>query len=467
MKKNKSAKLTREQKASVRKFRTMGIYGFVIILSLGTFLGFLFFLRPSTSTVEKRTLTPFPSITLASFLDGSFFSDVSLWYSDTYPMRDTLIAADRAIKSNYGLTTSTMMVGGGTGDDIPTAPAQTEKTGESDTEVVQMSSSDSSEATTTVTPEPEVKKPVSAPDSRAMEEAIQNQIQQGLYVKNGAAYSVYYFSQSATDIYTTALNNAAEKLSGTANVYSILVPNNSGAMLSEEELNGLGGSDQQQAISYYYSLYDKVVPITTIETLREHNDEYLYFRTDHHWTQLAAYYVYRNFCAKKGWTPHELSDFETMTFSPFLGTFYTELGNPDMAANPDEVKAYIPMGTNDMTFWDTDGSEVPWNVIEDVSSWDISSGYYCYIGGDKPLSIIENPQINDGSSCLIVKESYGNCFTPFLVDHYQTVYIIDFRYANVNVVDFVREHNIQDLIMMNNITIIGSDEIASTIAGLL
>ena len=62
-------------------------------------------------------------------------------------------------------------------------------------------------------------------------EEIQNQIQQGLYVKNGAAYSVYYFSQSAADTYTQALNHAAKELEGQADVYSILVPNNSGAML--------------------------------------------------------------------------------------------------------------------------------------------------------------------------------------------------------------------------------------------
>ena len=68
-----------------------------------------------------------------------------------------------------------------------------------------------------------------------------------------------------------------------------------------------------------------------------------------------------------------------MTFSPFLGTFYTELKNQDMAENPDTVEAYVPMGTNDMTYWDTDGTEYQWNIIEDVSTWDQSSGYYCYI----------------------------------------------------------------------------------------
>lgn len=454
----KKRKFTKQQKKTIMKFRAFSVRIFAGLMLLGGVLGLLFFFRPSTSAVEKRELTKFPKLTLASFLDGSFCSDVSLWYSDTYPMRDALIAADQSLKSAYGITSSTMMVGGHQqGDEIPTETAKADIEEEPEEETAQEE-----------TPETEEEKtPVSAPDSKDMEAEIQNQIQKGLYVKDGAAYSVYYYNQSAAETYTNALNQAAKELEGQADVYSILVPNNSGAMLSEKELNGLGGSDQIQAIAYYHSLYDGVKPVETIETLREHNDEYLYFRTDHHWTQLGAYYVYQNFCEEKGIQAHDLSDFDTMTFSPFLGTFYTELKNQDMAENPDTVEAYVPMGTNDMTYWDTDGTEYQWNIIEDVSTWDKSSGYYCYIGGDKPLSIIENPEIDDGSSCLVLKESYGNCFVPFLVDHYETVYIVDFRYANVNVVDYVKENNIQDLIIMNNITIIGSEKVAATIAGLL
>lgn len=449
---------SKQQKKAIRQFRQLGVSLSIGIIMIGFVLGWLFFLRPSTSIAEKRTLTEFPRFTIGSFLDGSYFSEISLWYSDTFPLRDTLISADQKIKSVYGIKTSTRMIGGGSTDDIPTI------TEESTTAVAE---NDVPEAEAIATPEP-VTTPVAAPDSKQMQEIVMNQIQQGLYVKDGAAFSVYYFTQSAATSYINALNNSLLKLSGKANVYSILLPNNSGAMLDQETLDGLGGSDQQQAISYYYSQLDKrITPIKTIETLREHNNEYLYFRTDHHWTPLGAYYVYRNLCEAKGWTPHELSSFETMTFSPFLGTFYTSLLDPEMQENPDTVTAYVPNGTNEMTYWDVDGSEISWNVITDVSTWDISSGYYCFIGGDKPLSIIENPEITDGSSCMVVKESYGNCFVPFLVDHYQTVYIVDFRYANVNVADYVLEHGIQDLILINNITIIGSDEVAATYAGLL
>ncbi len=448
----------------LKKCCNFGIVSFSIALIVGTVLGAMIFLRPTVSENEKRKLTEFPEFTMESFLDGTYFSNISLWYSDTYPMRDSLIGFNQELKAMYGIEGETMLVGGNkTGDDIPDEIPQIDDTAidkednEKDKEIAKDENKENVEKDDKV----------ELPDSKEMETAIQNQIQQGLYVKNGAAYSVYYFSQLAADTYINALNKAAKVLEGTTKVYSILVPNNSGAMLSQDELDKLGGSDQGKAIKYYYNQYKNVTGIKTLETLREHNDEYLYFRTDHHWTQLGAYYVYRNFCEQKGITPNELSSFKTMTFNNFLGTFYSTLQNKDMASNPDTVTAYVPNDTNDMTFWDVDNSQVNWHVITDVSSWNQGSGYYCYIGGDKPLSIIKNPKKKDGSSCLLVKESYGNCFAPFLVDHYETVYIIDFRYAKVNVVDYVKQNNIKDLIIMNNISIIGSEDVANSIGKLL
>ena len=134
---------------------------------------------------------------------------------------------------------------------------------------------------------------------------------------------------------------------------------------------------------------------------------------------------------------------------------------PEIEANPDYVDAYIPHATNDMVYWDENGNKIDYNVIADVSDWSASSGYYCFIGGDKPLSIIQNPKKKKGKSVLLVKESYGNSFAPFLVDHYKTVYIADFRYTNINIVDYCKENKIDDVIFENNMSIIGSTEVAS------
>ena len=453
-------KLTKQQKQTIRLFRKLEVFLFAAILVVCALIGLLLPLRPKLSKTEKRTLTAFPKPSIHSIVDGSFFSDVSLWYSDTYPGRDKLIAADKNMKRLYGFTPSTQMIGGGEKmDAIPDMPLTTEANAID-------SSASSTDAVASA--QTDTKKEPKLPDSNQMEAEIQKQIQDGVYIENGAAYSMYYFNQDAANTYIQALDHAAASLNGTGNVYSILVPNQSGVMLPEETRKKLGGSDQKQAIDYYYASYNNVKSVDTIDTLREHNNEYLYFRTDHHWTQLAAYYTYQNFCQVKGITPEKLEDFKTtQTFGPFLGTFYSSFGNEDMKNNPDAIVTYYPNDTNDMKFWDKNDTEYDWHVITDVNGWDTSALYTCFIGGDNPLSIIENPNVQDGSSCLVLKESYGNCFVPFLVDHYQTVYVVDFRYAKQNVLQLMQEKNIQDLIVINNITIIGSTDVADTISGLL
>lgn len=462
-------KYTKKQRQIIKKYHNLGIILFAGVMLLGAFLGLLFFARPKTSEKEKRSLAKYPSFTMKTFLNGEYFSDVSTWYSDTYPFRDALVSADQKLKGLYGIESKTMMVGEEKqADEIPDINDNTEAVTETTTAATTEAATENTEAGATTEATTEKVREVDPPDSKDMDEEIQNQIQQNLYVKGDAAYSVYYFGKENCTNYVAALNNVAAELKGQTTVYNILVPNNSGVMLSEDELSKLAGSDQEQAIDYYYSIEsDDVKTVDTIKTLREHNDEYLYFRTDHHWTQLAAYYVYQNFCKVKGIEAHDLSYYDKKEFKNFLGTFYSTLGNSNMEANPDTVDAYVPKGTNDMTFWDTDGKEWNWNVIYDVDSWASSSKYMTFIGGDRPMEVIENPQIKDGSSCVVLKESYGNCFVPFLVDHYQTVYVLDYRYTTVNVLDFVKEKQADDLIIINNITIIGSTSVVDLISGLL
>lgn len=457
-------KMSKKQKITMARFRILGSALFAAVLLFFAVIGILIPMRPKESLVEKRTLTKFPKFTVSSFLDGEFFSGVSTWYSDTFPLRDVLISANQNMTAMYGFRGDDQLLGSEVqADEIPTE--KEEKTPE---QIQAEKEAEEAKKAAEGTQGSVGKGEATLPDAYAMEEAVQANIQQTLYVKDGAAYSVYGFDKDGADVYIDALNNVAAKLKGKTNVYSVLVPTNAGVVLDEDLLKSLGGSDQQQTIDYYYNSYKDVTPIETIRILREHNKEYLYFRTDHHWTADAAYYAYTNFCAAKGWTAHKRESFQTVEFPNFLGTFYTKLDMPaDMAANPDTVKAYIPNDTNDMEFTDVTGQTYPWNIIYDVSDRDEGAYYECFVAADQPMAQIDNPKITDGSSCLVLKESYGNSLIPFLVDHYQHITIVDFRYATVNVADYVAENNIKDLIIVNNIAIINSVDVASAIAGLL
>lgn len=424
--------------------RLLSVLGFSGLLAIFAVVGLLFFVRPATSEVERRELAAFPTLTVESVLDGSFFSGFGLWYSDTYPLREPLVAANLAFKNLYGFQPATQMVGGNViADNLPPEGADDPASGGP---AVVPGVNDG---------------PVEVPTAQSVQEDIQANIMQGLYIKDGAAYSVYYFVQSAVETYCQALNTCADNLAGEATVYSILVPNNSGAMLSEEELAGLGGTDPREAIRYFNSLFNENVhPVFIYDTLRAHNDEYLYFRTDHHWTQLGAYYAYVELCKAKGTEPADVLNWEHMRFEPFLGSFYDQLGLGEMEANPDYVDAYIPTSTNDLVFWDGEGARYDWQIITDVTDWARSSKYATFIAGDKPLTIIENPTMDEGPACLVIKESYGCAFVPCLVDDYKTVYVFDCRYSDYNIPQFVREHGIDDVIFINNMTLATTDTVA-------
>ena len=303
---------------------------------------------------------------------------------------------------------------------------------------------------------------VAVPDVNQVQAEIQQNIMNGLYVKDGAAYSIYYFAQGAVERYAQVINTAAERLKGKTQVYSILVPNNSGALLEEDELAGLGGSDQRQAIKYFYSLYDdEVISVDIYDALRDHRDEYLYFRADHHWTQLGAYYAYKEYCKAAGLFPADIKhDWERVVYEPFLGSFYTQLGRADMAANPDYVEAWIPPSTNDCTIWQKDGTESKGKVILDTTTWNVNAKNLCFIQGDNSLTLIENPILENGRKCLVVKESFGDPFAALLVENYETIWVIDFRYSERDICDFCVEKGITDLIFMNNVSMAGTDPVS-------
>ena len=409
---------------------------------VGTLVGLAFFARPATSDFEKRTLTAFPDFTVSSFLDGSYFTQVSLWYADTYPLREPLVRGSKSLENLFGIQPETQFVGGNVqADDIPVN-----------------GSSDSATPATA----PEKREQVDPPDAQTMQADIQDNVMNGLYVDGDRACSVYYFNQDAVDTYCAALNTCAEALDGTATVYSVLIPNNSGATLDDSVLASLGGSDQKQSLDYFHSkMSEKVRVVETYDALREHRDEYIYFRTDHHWTELGAYYAYKQLCEKRGVEPADIDSWQQDDYEPFLGTFYAELGLDAMAANPDTVHVYIPTSTNDMTYWDEEGTEYQTNVVldADAAGYAENGKYLCFIAGDQPLSVIRNPKRDDGSACLLVKDSYGCAFAPLLVDDYQTVWIIDFREYDGSIPEFVRENGIQDVIFLNNMTIAGTESV--------
>ena len=280
----------------------------------------------------------------------------------------------------------------------------------------------------------------------------------GVYVVGNTGYEMYNYVGSLAEKYQQIVNGVADDLSGTATVYVMAIPLSSGITLPDSLYRDIPGSDQAQAEKDILAgMGNNVKTVALHDTLMAHRNEYIYFRTDHHWTALGAYYAYAQFCAAKGITPHELSEYEISQYPGFLGSFYNDSGKPDaMAATPDTVNAYHPLSADaHMEYGSGENSSLTGGkVIFDESTAAASLKYGTFIMGDNPYTVIENPDLTDGSACIVVKESFGNAFVPFLVDHYQTVYVVDYRYYGGSVTALARSKNVSDVLFVNNLSAI-------------
>lgn len=455
-----------------QKKEKVGVYVFCVVFAIFGILGLILPLRPSISELEKRELTKFPDFSIETFWDGSWCSDISLWYADTFPFRDQLLSCNSSLEGLYGIRTKQIHGTIGSGDEIPDVPDTPKKTSSDAKDSDRESTSSIEETQKTTEKETEeateetietietIETQATADSNNDTTNTVVGEKVGAVYVVGNTGYEVYYFSREAADIYIEAVNRVADALEGTANVYVMLPPTAFGMYIDSETAASLDGSSESKAEKYYLgSMNENVHGIYLYDAIAAHKDEYIFFRTDHHWTADGAYYAYEQFAKEKGMKANKRENFETKVFEGFLGSFYSGTNQAkELGATPDTITAYVPSGTNLIQITEPDGNELKWYVINDVTSYRESQKYSCFIGGDNPISVIENPDLDDGSACVVVKDSYGNAFVPYLVDHYQTVYVLDYRYYPSSFTDFVRSHEVQDVIFINNLSSSGSKE---------
>lgn len=297
-------------------------------------------------------------------------------------------------------------------------------------------------------------------------EKLDTQVQIG-----DTGYEYYNFVQERAESYITAVCDAGTQLGGSATLYNMIIPTSMDIMLPESyiEENQINSQDQNKAINYMYSSINAINPdvktVPIFDTLKLHNNDYIYFRTDHHWTQLGAYYAYVEFCKIKGVEAVPLEDFDKKSYEGFLGSFYSDLPSDAMANNPDTVEAYFPKANASLSYTDSSGETISdWPVIQDGSAYDPENLYLIFCAADQPYEEIVNSDLTDGSSCLVVKESFGNVFIPFLVNHYQTVYVVDYRHYEGDITDLAKEKGVSDVILLNNISMTRNEELIETLS---
>lgn len=182
-------------------------------------------------------------------------------------------------------------------------------------------------------------------------------------------------------------------------------------------------------------------------TFTSNKEEYLYFKTDHHWTPRGAYLAYEQFCNLKGLTPFDCATHESATVNDFQGTHYsaTRLWNVE-----NDSITYYPL-SNPMTIFRITGEaqyepETTENLIN-TEKFDTRDKYAAFLDGNNGYSVIEG---NGTGSILVVKDSYANSFIPYLTENYAKIGVVDFRNFKYGLDSTISQEGYDQILILYN-----------------
>lgn len=408
--------------------------------------------RPEISEIENRTLAKWPDFSFADYFSGKYTSDIENYYNDTVPGRETFKNLTASIRNLFGIQSQEVKIHGTPvkQDSRPdnenaavTRPAETKESAEYTSALTQTTQTwQTTVATTAQEPDP-----LDDPN-------IEGEISNNILVYKNRGIMLFGGGYSNGKTYAEYVNSYKRDLG--INVYSMVCPTPVSYYLPKkyEDLT----ASEKDNIDNINQYLDGVVPIDAYNALLEHKNEDIFQRTDHHWSQLGAYYAAMEF-AKQADVPFaKLSSYEHIEKDGYVGTLYGYTGDADLKNNPEKFSYYKPMNDYTTTYYDTDmTNEREGNLLINLDNVDPVSWYLVFMGTDEAVTHVHT-DVGNGRRLAIVKDSYGNALAPCLTGSFEDIYVVDMRYFDVNAVSQFKEWGITDLLFaMNTFSATGSN----------
>lgn len=216
-------------------------------------------------------------------------------------------------------------------------------------------------------------------------------------------------------------------------------------LLQEESYLGQIQAAVEEAGGVYLPLQD---------ALSAHKDEYIYYRTDHHWTTQGAYYAYSELCGALGLEPFDRAVHTAVDVPDFYGTFYSRARTWN--AQPDTLTYYDL--DNPLTIYTVTGPGMPTEGqttgLYDLDKLDVYDKYAAFLHGNNGLSRVEG----DGEGrILVIKDSYANSFVPFLTANYAQIDVVDLRNYNYGLDGLIAENGYDQILVLYSFDSFKSD----------
>lgn len=226
------------------------------------------------------------------------------------------------------------------------------------------------------------------------------------------------------------------------------------SMVLEEKLPDFVNVDEEKA--YYQFILDElktsqVVPV--FEKLQEHDQEEIYFRTDHHWTQYGAYLAYEELMHSISLKPVDNALFSVQKIQGFQGTLYSRfrgsfIKEEDFVFYESEKYDYI------VEYIAEERMEKEILFKENLENRD---KYKLYLDGNYPLIRIRNPHAEQEEKVLVIKDSFANAMVPYLAESFTEVHYMDLRYNNTSLKEYMEKEGFTRVILLYGMDTIGED----------
>ncbi len=263
------------------------------------------------------------------------------------------------------------------------------------------------------------------------------------YVTNGIIIDgnrgMEQFGGSAAGGEKTALklNEFKQAVGENVNVYIMPCPTASAFYAPDKYPNSI-----KNHVNCFTAIKDNLIEVKYVDALTalsSHTDEYIYLRTDFHWSGLGGYYAAQELAKVAGTPFDDISTFTEHSVEGVKGSlvrYASVLGN-----YPDTLYWYVPARQHTVTYYSVANFK---NPITDRTLFSSNKGYTKFIYGDAYTTHIQS-DVNNGRKLLIFKDSYGNALAPYVLSSFEEVYMADYREFKLNALDFIEEHGITDV----------------------
>lgn len=259
--------------------------------------------------------------------------------------------------------------------------------------------------------------------------------------------------QEATDEKINVVNNFVNNYEN-INTSFMMIPTS--VEILKDKLPAYAPVDSQ--LKYMEYIQEKLNPeikfISPYEAFQNNKEEYLYYKTDHHWTSKGAYIAYLEYCNALNLEPQKEEEFNVeLVANDFYGSLSSKIG--EKRGKPDDVFVYIPKENGEVIV-NYVTEQIKSSSLYSSKALDKKDKYEVFTGGNhSQINIKTLGDIN--KKLLIIKDSYANSFIPFLTSHYGEIDVVDLRYYTDNIDTLIKEKGITDILFLYNVNTFNSD----------